>query len=123
MIELEINGKTVKAKYTVWALALYEQEFDGANLIADLFGKVEMPPLGEEAGGQEDRGFVLDFTQNNWTTYLKVLWAGIKAANDKTKGFEEWAKSVEDINLWTVVGKVSQEVMSRCFRVGASTSE
>lgn len=120
MIELEINGKKVKAKYTVWALALYEQEFNGANLIADLFGKVEMPTPDAE---DESPAFVLDFTANNWTTYLRVLWAGIKAANDKTKGFGEWAKSVESINLWVVVNKVSNEVMNCCFRAGASTSE
>lgn len=123
MIEVEINGKKKKATYTVWALCLYEQEFNGANLIADLFGKVEIPTLDGEDDTDVAPALTIDFTQNKWTTYLRVLWAGLKAQNDKTPGFDEWAKTVTDINLWSVVNKVSNEVMSHCFRAGASTSE
>lgn len=112
-VELEINGEKVQAVYSVWTLALYEQEFDGANMLSDLFGVVEINAKAKNAA------MTLDFTANDWTKLAKAVWAGVKCADDSTLPFKEWARKATDIDMFEIANKVPLEVMRRCFRAGA----
>ena len=124
MVELEIGGKPVKAVYSVWTCMLYEQEFDGANMLADLFGvmKLDVPADGEPAEGNA-RPVSIDFTQSDWNAAMRAAWAGIKAADDETPPFREWARTATDMNMFDVSNAVRAEAMRRCFRTGVDASE
>lgn len=118
MATVEVNGEKVAAEYSVWTLALYEQEFGGANMLADLFGVVAL-----EGEKSKPKALSLDFTAQDWTTLARVLWAGAKTADDSTPSFAAWAKSAKDIDMFEVANKVPIDVMQACFRTGAGTSE
>ncbi len=120
MIEVEVNGETLKASYSVWALSLYEQEFGGANMLEDLFGvqEFEKPAGGKGEGRTEEGGgdsFRLDFGANDWATLMRALWAGAKNEDDSLPSFKEWAKSAVDFNIFEIAGSVPAEVMRVCF--------
>lgn len=117
MIEVVVAGEPKQAVFGVWALALYEQEFSGRNLIGDIFGDVDI------SKNSSDGGLHLDFNSNDWLAYSRALWAGLKCADDSTPGFEQWAKSVSQMDMWDVSRAVADEVVRTCFRSGADASE
>ena len=117
MAEVVVNGEKVVAEYSVWTLSLYEQEFGGANMLADLFGVVS---LDDEA--VKSKSLALDFTAQDWTMLTRVLWAGVKTADDSTPSFVAWSKSIKEIDMFEVANNVPIDVMQACFRTGAGTS-
>lgn len=118
MVNVSVNGEEVRAEYSVWTLSLYEQEFKGANLIADLYGEVSL-----DGDRKERKGLVLDFTAQDWTMLTRVLWAGVKTADDSTPSFSAWSKGIKELDLFEVASKIPAEVMQACFRTGAGNSE
>lgn len=123
MIELEIGGQAVKAVYSVWTCMLYEQEFDGANMLSDLFGVMKFEAPAEEPAEPAAEPVTIDFTGEDWNAVMRAAWAGIKAADDKTPPFKEWARSATDMNMFDVSNAVHAEAMRRCFRTGVDASE
>lgn len=122
MVEVEINGEPLKASYSVWALSLYEQEFGGANMLADLFGvqEFDMPPAEDspESDAPEEDGqrkFKLDFGGNDWAMLTRVLWAGAKNEDDSLPSYREWAKQATEYKVFEIANKVPAEVMRVCF--------
>ena len=101
---------------SAWTLYLYECEFKGGDMIADVFGRVEI-------GGEDDGALVIDYSKTNWTSVIKALWACLKAADASLPPFEEWAKTLGTIDLYEVVSTVVPEMQRNLFQSGASDSE
>lgn len=118
----------VEAVATAYTLVVYEQEFGGADLIGDVFGRHE----GDEG---EDGGIVIDFTSENWLAELKALWAmvvtayeiayerGDAAPNDRPKRFGEWVKGVGKLDMRQISYQLAAECMDGFFHAGAAASE
>ena len=117
----------VEAVATAYTLVVYEQEFGGADLIGDVFGRHE----GEDDG---DR-VVIDFTSENWLAELRALWAmvvtayelaydrGDAAPNDRPKRFAEWVKGVGKLDMRQLSYQLAAECMDGFFHTGAAASE
>jgi hypothetical protein len=110
-----------EAVISVWTLVVYEQEF-GSDMLKDLFGK-ETVRKSDLEESDDDILFEFDYSVHNWTAALKVVWASLKAADDKTPKFEQWAKTVGDVNLFDIIGEFVPEVRARLFRPRADASE
>lgn len=98
-----------EAKVSALTLVIYEQEFGGADLVKDFYGKVVYR---KEKAGET----VLDYTRTNWTVALKVLWAALKTADDGLPSFRAWVAGVGDINLIDLSAAVRKECEAHLFR-------
>lgn len=107
---------------SVYTMVLYEQEFNGADLIQDLFGKMVIRKEDESLLADEDVIDVIDFTSVNWTTLTKVLWASLKTANPALPSYKDWASTLGEINLYSLSGELTAEIRRRLFRVGDTAS-
>lgn len=112
MFETEIAGKKVKAEVSFYTAQLYETEFR-SDLIKDLFGVQDDSTLVEFKGEEVVR---IDFTQINWLATMKVLWAAVKTADDKTPSYTKWMKQTQGVNLWEVRELLSDEIVDCFFR-------
>lgn len=118
----------VEAIATAYTLVVYEQEFGGSDLIADVFGR-------HEATRGDSGELVVDFTSDNWLPELKALWAmvvtayelrydrGDAAPNDRPKSFKQWVKGVGKLNMRDVSYRLVEECMDGFFHTGADVSE
>ena len=126
LIEIGDYGE-VEAVATAYTLVLYEQEFGGRDLIADVFGRHE----GKDEGGS----VVVDFTSDNWLSELRAVWAMVRTAydlaydrgdaapNDKPKPFREWVKGVGKLDMRKLSVALVTECMDGFFHTGAAASE
>lgn len=135
--KLMVDGHETDAIMSVYTLALYEQEFQGADLIKDIFGKVEVTEgeiaaameggpgegVGEDRGGQDGAVVVIDYGKTNWTALTRCAWACLKAANDRVRPFSEWSREGHDLNLFDAAGEIFPEANRAFFRAGADPSE
>ena len=101
----------VEVDVSTWTLVLYEQEF-GKDLIKDVFGRSEVR---EDA---DDVMFVVDFTQSNWTAFVRLLWAAIKTVDDSLPSFKEWARKEGYINVNTIMNELTEAALKGLFRTG-----
>ena len=118
----------VEAEATAYTLVLYEQEFGGADLIADVFGR-------HEANGSDGGTVTVDFTSDNWTAELRALWAMVRTAydirfdrgdaapNDRPKPFDEWVKGVGRCNMRDISAAIVSECIDGFFRPRGDSSE
>lgn len=126
LIEIGDYGE-VEAVATAYTLVIYEQEFGGRDLIADVFGRHE----GADDGGK----VVVDFTSDNWLSELRAVWAMVRTAydlaydrgdaapNDKPKPFREWVKGVGKLDMRSLSVALVTECMDGFFHSGAAASE
>lgn len=89
------------------ALFVYESQFGGADMARDLFEY--------RGGGGGDLA-----SEVNWTACVKALWAMLRAADRSVPPFEEWAASVEGVNLVDVAPQVLKAAREGFFRSGAT---
>lgn len=111
-MELVINGKKVKAAMSIKTLVLYEHEFDGADMIADLNGKV--------LANDNEEGVLFDFGKVPWLKIMQGAWAMLKTANDKVPHFEKWAATVETVNTFELRNVLEDAVSDAFFHTAAS---
>ena len=126
LIEIGDYGE-VEAVATAYTLVLYEQEFGGRDLIADVFGRHE--------GKGDGSAVVVDFTSENWLAELRAVWAMVRTAydlsydrgdaapNDKPKPFREWVKGVGKLDMRLLSVALVTECMDGFFHSGAAASE
>lgn len=126
LIEIGDYGE-VEAVATAYTLVLYEQEFGGRDLIADVFGRHE--------GNDEGGSVVVDFTSDNWLSELRAVWAMVRTAYDlaydrgdaapnaKPKPFREWVKGVGKLNMNELSSAIVSECLDGFFHSGAAASE
>lgn len=100
---------------SMYTLVVYEQEFH-RDLIKDVFGVVEINKA------KTDK-ISLDYRTVEWTALTRALWAALKAADDSTLPYAEWAKSAGDIDFWALAGDFTQELNLRLFRPAAAETK
>lgn len=117
----------VELTATAYTLVVYEQEFGGRDLIADVFGRHEA----KDDGGS----VVIDFTSDNWLYELRAAWAmaltayeikadrGDAAPNDRPKPFKQWVKGVGKLNMRALSSALVGECLDGFFQSGAAASE
>lgn len=123
MFEVEINGKKVNAEVTFYTAVLYEEEFR-KDIIQDFFGVQDSSEalIVETEDGDEPK-VSIDFTKVNWASSMKVLWAAVKTANDRTPGYVAWMKKAKGINLWVLREAIGIEMADCFFRAGAAEED
>lgn len=116
------------AEATAYTLVLYEQEFAGHDMIADVFGR-------HEGKGSDDGTVVVDFTSDSWISELRALWAMVRTAydiryergdaapNDRPKPFKEWVKGIGKLNMRDISAAVVNECFDGFFRSRGDSSE
>ncbi len=139
---------------TVGTLSIYEQEFN-INMIADVFGKIDTSTTNAEVvsaefvvdrlqavnGGKAlpkttlkliDEAFpavashVIDYTIDNWSAYLRALWAMLKTADmvnntSNIPGFNTWQFQVSAIDMTELSHIVVDSMQKGLFRPGVTT--
>jgi hypothetical protein len=109
------SGK-FEVKFNYYTLYLYELEFDGRDLIKDVYG--------DGSAIVTDDGVSFNIAAVNWTAITKALWAGAKCANPRLPRYAEWAAQDNGIPLFDVAGEVVAEINKELFRFGvAAVSE
>lgn len=114
---LTINGESVECALSVLTLVLYEQEFDGADLIADISGKVTADDV------NPDEDVLFDFAKVPWTKVMQAAWAMVKTVNQSTPHFEQWAAKVDQVNSWEIRDVVDSAVNETFFHSAATDGE
>ena len=87
---------------SVYTMMVYEQEFK-SDPIHDLY-----------------QG---DFNDVYFPAVPKVIWAGLKAADDTIPSYAKWAREVKGVNLRDLSNELIPEINEAFFRAGASDSE
>ena len=102
----------IEVRFNYYTLYLYELEFDGRDLIKDVYG-----------GGTvsvDDAGVAFDFAAVNWSAITRAIWAGAKCANPRLPKFVDWASRDNEIALFDVAGDVIAEINKELFRFGVA---
>ena len=128
MQTLELDGLgEVRLQATMLTLVIYEQNFEGKDLIADLFGK--------QGGKDEGDQLVVDFGGENFLAVSRVAWAmamtewelrndrGDATPNEKPKPYKQWMRSIGPVNLRDLSMAVVIEAVDGFFHTGAADSE
>lgn len=125
-IELDGIGE-VKLQATMLTLVIYEQSFDGGDIIADVFGKHKAEDEGDE--------YVVNFTTDNWLAISRALWAmcetewqlrndrGDATPNERPKPYRQWVRSIGQVNMSQISAAVVSEMWDGFFHSGAAASE
>lgn len=100
-----------EARLSVLTLMLYEQEFDGADMLADVLGRQDV-----SGGGADADDGTVDFSGVRWGALARALWAALKTADDSVPPFSEWAASVDGIDLPAVNAALGPEMVRKFFR-------
>ena len=109
---VETDKGSFEAKYNFYTLYLYEQEFDGRDMIQDVYGDGTVV--------SDSTGAYLNIAAVNWTAIVKALWAGAKCADPRTPRFSDWAAQDNGIDLFNVAGDVVAEMNKELFRFGVA---
>ena len=124
-MKLDIDGTgEVELEATMYPLVVYENAF-GTDPIKDVFGKHQV-----QQGDQTV--LTIDYTQENWTKEIQLLWAMVKTAadlkeergdlapNDRVpggrSGFEAWTTRYGKVNMHAIANAVIEEAVQGFFR-------
>lgn len=107
----------VEIEASVWTLAVYEQEFH-TDLIQDFYGKVMLEEDEDGTGA-----LIFNYNSKNWYCILKALWACIKANNDTTPSFREWAKNTKGFNMHKIWASLAEVFNENFFRPDTPDTE
>ena len=116
-MEVTLNGERVECALSVHTLMLYETEFDGADLIADVSGKVMASDF------VEDEDLVFDFTRVPWTKVMQAMWAMVKTVDDTLPHFDGWSKEITQLDSWEIRDVVNGAVNDAFFHSAAADGE
>lgn len=107
---LDIGGEEVRGLLSAETLVLYEEEFDGADMVKDLYGRQEV----RRDDDDPDILMVFDYTQTNWTAVTKSMWAVIRTNDPSLPHYKVWLRGLPDINLVEVQNQLVP-AMEDCF--------
>ena len=105
MATVDTGAGTVEVRATPFALMVYEQEFSGRSLVADLMG---------------EPGAFADAASGRWLELCRALWACMKAADEGVPPFAKWAREAEGMDLWAVYRQLVPVLADGLFRASAS---
>lgn len=109
------DGK-LEVRFNFYTLYIYELEFNGHDLIKDVYGNGTVTMDGGE--------LAFDFASVNWSAITKAIWAGARCANPSLPRFAEWASRDNGIDLFSAAPDVIGEINKELFRFGvAAVSE
>lgn len=125
------SGKEREIVASAHTLMVYEQQFK-SGLIEDVFGRISL--AGHENDIDSNGNIVVaDYTVDNWTAYMKALWAMLRAGADLARveqreyepvpSFDEWSLSATNLDMAEVSRVVVTECQRGLFRAGAAASE
>jgi len=117
MAALTINGERRECALSALTMVIYELEFDGADLIADISGKVMADDF------KVDDGVVFDFSSVPWTKVLRAAWAMLKTVDDSVPHFEQWARETTQFDSWEFRRVVNNAVNENFFHIAAPVGE
>ena len=95
----------VEVRATPFALMVYEQEFGGRSLVADLMGDPEA---------------FRDAQSGRWLELCRALWACMRAADESVGPFVKWAREADGMDLWAVYRQLVPVLADGLFRPRAS---
>lgn len=116
-MELTVNGERMECALSVHTLVIYEMEFDGADLIADVSGKVMASDF------EVDEDVVFDFSKVPWTKVMQAAWAMLKTCDDSLPHFDDWSRKVTQVDSWEFRQTVNQAVNDNFFHSAAPVGE
>ena len=123
-MEVTINGERVECALSVKTLMLYEMEFDGADLIGDVSGRVTMADIQDQDEDVPPEEVVLvDFAKIPWLKVMQAVWAMVKTVDDKTPHFDAWSSEVSQVDSWELRQVVNKAVNDSFFHSAASDGE
>lgn len=114
---IDYGSGEVEVLVTPWTLVIYEQEFQ-SDMVQDVLGKVVVRNEESEEGAIT----VFDYRDVNWTSYIKALWACMKAADDSLPCFKQWSKGIDGINILDVSQQLTPAIEEGLFRSGGTAS-
>lgn len=125
------TGKERDVVASPHTLIIYEQQFK-SGLIEDVFGRISIG--GHEHDIDEHGNLVVaDYTIDNWTAYLKALWAMLKSGADLARAegrkfepvpnFEEWSIRATNLDMSEISRVVVTECQRGLFRAGAASEQ
>lgn len=85
-----------------WTLLVYEEEFQGHDLITDMHPTDGRVP---------------------WSTAIKATWACLKSADDSTPAFKDWARAVSGVDMPSMISGVVAVVEDGLFRKGPAQAQ
>lgn len=106
------DGK-LEVKFNFYTLYVYELEFDGHDLIKDVYGNGAVVTDGDD--------LAFDFAAVNWSAIAKAVWAGAKCANPNLPRYRDWAARDNGIDLFSAAPEVIGEINKELFRFGVAT--
>ena len=121
-MQLDLGNGPVELEVSFWTLVVYETQF-GSDMIGDLFGKVTATRDELEEPDASEDTFTIDYTSYDWNAGVRAMWAAVKAADRNAPAYEQWCRSMTDVNMWPLMEELKSEVLARLFRTGAAASE
>ena len=125
------DGTEHEYEATTYTLMVYEQEFK-SDLIKDVYGVIDLRK-GQNVVDENGNIIVLDYTQDNWMSYLKAFWAMLKTSeaiarsegriSEPVPSFVQWCLATKDINLADLSKIVFAECNRGLFHTGAAASD
>lgn len=112
---ITVNGEAREAAMSILTLSLYEQEFDGADMIADLNGKVRV--------NDEEEGVLFDYGRVPWEKIMQGAWAMLKTADPSTPHYQKWAAGVTQVNAFELRNVLSDLISDTFFHIAATPEE
>lgn len=111
-MKMTVNGVELDAEMSAYTLVLYEEEFDGVDMIADLNGKVR--------ANEDEEGVLFDFASVPWKKIMQGSWAMLKTANEKIPHFSKWSKDIREVNMFELRGVLQEAMEDAFFHIAAS---
>lgn len=72
-----INGENVAVEVTAYTMLIYEDSFKGRSFLRDV-----------------DEILQTDPNEVKFSSAVRILWAAVKTADEKTPNIEKWSKSI-----------------------------
>ena len=114
---IDYGSGDVEVLVSPWSLVIYEQEFH-SDMIQDVLGKVVVRNEDDEDGAIA----VFDYRDVNWTSYVKALWACMKAADDSVPSFRKWSEANKTINIMKISNALTPALEDGLFHSGGTAS-
>lgn len=113
------TGKEREVLFSAYTLMVYEHEFK-TGLIEDVYGRISLPKK------NGDETLIADYTRDNWESYMKALWAGLRAGSDFARAemrphdvvepYEKWSMTAMNINLAELASFILNSCNDAFFR-------
>ena len=123
------SGRERELCISAHTLMVYEQQFK-RDMLKDVFGRIT---ISEDVVDDDGKVLIADYTQDNWTNYLKALWAMLRSGADLARSegrayeevppFDEWSMHATNLDMADISRVVVEGVQRDLFRSGTAAAE